>query len=269
MRDSETARDETVFGDLEEAVLAVHELHELGEREVVGQQRRITDHEQMLLGTRHGHIQFPVDNAAVEIFKHVIREEFQLIVFLYGKAVDDVLPLRTLVAFDGVDGDVVQDADAVMVDGLTNGSNLIPVRHDDANGCSHIEAMVLLSLIDPCHDGSNHIGLVLVDLVCRGVMGPFGCDEGYSACGQQIVDAILTSPCQRQADFLMRHRNGLQLVAIEGVIGEEGNVGMHTSLLREPADDSLVVVVLLQQALKQGQATIRKMDIVQQRILYF
>ena len=151
----------------------------------------------MLFSTSHCHIQFPIYNTSIQIFKHVICEEIQLIVFLYRKPVYDVFPLRTLITFYSVDGNAVQDTDSIMVNRLTNSSNLIPVWHDDANRCINIEAITLFFLIDPYHHCSNHISLVLVDLICRGILRRFRCDEGDSACGQQIVYAILTSPYQR------------------------------------------------------------------------
>ena len=123
----------------------------------------------MLFSTSHCHIQFPVNNTSVEIFKHVIGEEIQLIVLLYRKPVFDILPLRTLVAFYSVNGHVMQDADSVLVDGLANSGNLISVRHDDANCCIDIETITFFYLIYPYYHCCNHISLVLVDLICWGI----------------------------------------------------------------------------------------------------
>lgn len=103
----ETACEEVVTADLQVALAVAGELHEPAEGEVAAEQLRIADEQEVLLGARHGDVQFAVDDVAVAIDEDVVGEEAQLVVAADGEAVDDVAALAALEALDGVDGDVV------------------------------------------------------------------------------------------------------------------------------------------------------------------
>ena len=94
----------------------------------------------MLFGTRHGNVEFTIDKAAINlVFKHIVREEFQLIILLNREAIDDILALRALIALYGVDGDIAEQRDAVTVDGKSH-----PVKYisGDVGNRSNIVSIV-------------------------------------------------------------------------------------------------------------------------------
>ena len=66
----------------------------------------------------------------------------------------------------------------------------------------------------------------------------------------------------------MRAGHFLEGVIIEGIIGEEGDVVVHPSLLGEQVSQVLIVSVFLKQSLEQGEAAIRQQDLIQQGVLY-
>jgi hypothetical protein len=131
----------------------------------------------MFFCPRHGHVQFPVNDAAVEILKDIVGEEIQLVVFLDGKAVDDVFTLRTLFVYRFADG-----------------GNLVSIRDDDTDRPIDVEARLPYLLMrcvfgrrslfpfvyfdDHC---SYHVSLNLVHLVGWRLFGGVGCNECDSA----------------------------------------------------------------------------------------
>ena len=122
----------------------------------------------MLFCTSHCHIQFSIYNTSVNIFKDVISEEFQLIVFLNRKPVYDIFPLRPLITFYSINGNIMQYTDSITVNCLANSCYLISVWNYNANSCIYIETIVLFYLIYPYYHCSNHISLVLIYLICWG-----------------------------------------------------------------------------------------------------
>ena len=57
------------------------------------QKFRISEEQQMLLGTCHCHVQLSVNQTAVRVKENVVGQEVQLIVLLHGEAVENVFPL--------------------------------------------------------------------------------------------------------------------------------------------------------------------------------
>ena len=145
-------------------MLATDELQQLIISKVLGQQIGISHDDEMLACTRHRHIEFTVHDAPVKVLKNIRCEEVQLVVFLNGEAIDDVVALGTLEALHGIDGDALKGFDAVFFDGAPDGGYLVTVRHDYAHGLLRIKVCGG-HLVDLDHRGGNYVSLVLVYFV--------------------------------------------------------------------------------------------------------
>ena len=95
--------------------------------------------QQLATGSREGYVELSVHDTTVFV-ETVGREEVELIALLNGERIDDDVALRPLIALHGVDRDIVQQGYPIFVNGLANGGNLIPVRHNHANGLVDVEA---------------------------------------------------------------------------------------------------------------------------------
>ena len=145
------------------------EVDEPAERLVLSQHLGVAHHQHVQTGARHGYIQLAVDAHGV-LLERVVREEVELVALSHGEAVDDIVALRTLVAFYGVDGDVVElvalrfsllsvgvavHRAVCSVDGAAYRGNLVAVGHDDPHGFVSVEGIAVVSsnsTDDVCHD---------------------------------------------------------------------------------------------------------------------
>ena len=111
----------------------------------------MADHHKMLLGARHGNVELAVDDGAVGLLVYVAGQEVKLIVLLNGEPIDDILPLTALETLYRVDGDIVEDVDAVAVDEFSHRCRLVAVRHDDTHCLVGVSSMsVSRSPLLPC-----------------------------------------------------------------------------------------------------------------------
>ena len=94
------------------------------------------------------HVQFAVDNSAV-FLKAIGGEEVQLVAVSDGERIDNDIPLRPLIAFNGVDGDAVQLGDTQLLQLATYHRNLVSVRNDDANSAVRIEVLAVKAVDAP------------------------------------------------------------------------------------------------------------------------
>ena len=267
-RHLETARHVIVPLDIEVPLPASDELDQLEESEIVREQFGVADHQQVLLRPRHSHVELAVDHRAIRILEDVVRQEVQLVIFLDREAIDDVFPLGALITLHRVDRNIVQGLDAVFVDRVADGRDLVPVGNDHTHGLIDIKVF-LFDIIDLHDRRGDDIRLHLIDLVRRGrrFRRP-GRDKGDASGGQQIHDAIPAHAQGRQGPVLVRAGHFLEGVIIEGIIGEEGDVVVHPSLLDEQVSQVLIVSVFLKQSLEQGETAIRQQDLIQQGVLY-
>ena len=267
-RHLETARDVIVSLDIEVPLPAPDELDQLEESEIVREQFGVADHQQVLLRPRHGHVELAVDHRAIRVLEDVVRQEVQLVIFLDREAIDDVFPLGALITLHRVDRNIVQGLDAVFVDRVADGRDLVPVGNDHTHGLIDIKVF-LFDIIDLHDRRGDDIRLHLIDLVRRGrrFRRP-GRDKGDASGGQQIHDAIPAHAQGRQGPVLVRAGHFLEGVIIKGIIREEGDVVVHPSLLGEQVSQVLIVSVFLKQSLEQGEAAIRQQDLIQQGVLY-
>ena len=120
----------------------------------------------MLFCPGHSNIQFSIYDGAIGlVFEDIVRQKIQLVILLYGKTIDYVLSLRTLIALNGIDGDVVKQLDTIVVDSLTHCCYLIAIRDDDSHGTAYVEACLLLYLVNLHHRGGYHFSFGLVDFI--------------------------------------------------------------------------------------------------------
>ena len=87
----------------------------------------------MFARASHRNIQLSVYRDA-PVIEHIRYEEIQLILPLYRKAINNDVTLATLKTLNGVDSDVMQYGNTLIINGFTHGSNLIAIRNDDTNG---------------------------------------------------------------------------------------------------------------------------------------
>ena len=86
---------------------------------------------------------------------------------MYGEAVNDIVALTTLIAFNGVNRNVVKHGYTVSVNGIPYGGDLITIRHNDTY--RHILIKIIFcQKIDLIHRCSNHLSLNDVGLDGRG-----------------------------------------------------------------------------------------------------
>ena len=82
---------------------------------------------------------------------------------LYRKSIDDIIPLAALEALHRVDTDIVQRADAILVNGIADGRYLIAVWHDDSNALLHVK-LLSAQEVGLIYDGGYHAGFYGVGL---------------------------------------------------------------------------------------------------------
>ena len=97
-----------IFRDIEVSALAPHEIHESAKGHVHTQQFRIAYHHKIQTCTSHCHVKFTVDNHSV-LLKYIVGQEIELVHLMDGETIDDIIPLATLIAFNGVNRYVVKD----------------------------------------------------------------------------------------------------------------------------------------------------------------
>ena len=116
---------------LQESALGAGVLHQLAEGGVVGQQLRVAHQGELEPCTGHGHVELAVYPRPF-LFEGVAAEEVELPALLDGETIYDVVPLAALESLYSIDADIVQLADAVLVNGIADGRNLVAVGYDDA-----------------------------------------------------------------------------------------------------------------------------------------
>ena len=94
-----------------------HRFDHSAEHGVKHQQRLVAYEHKVFTRPCHCHIELGIDDGAV-LLKIVGSEEVKLITVLDSESVDDYVALAALKTLDGVDGDSVELADAVTVDGI-------------------------------------------------------------------------------------------------------------------------------------------------------
>ena len=87
-----------------------HALDEPGIDGIFLEDRGIPDDEQLFAGSCESHVQFAVDG--LSLFHTHVAEEVELYAVRHAAGVDDDIALAALIAFDGVDHDVVESLDA-------------------------------------------------------------------------------------------------------------------------------------------------------------
>ena len=101
---------------------------------------RIAKKQQVFSGACHGHIQFAVYPLAV-FLKNRVGEEAELIILLDGEAIENIVALASLEAFYSINGDVVQGGDAVAVECVADGDDLVAIRHNHAHCARYIQVV--------------------------------------------------------------------------------------------------------------------------------
>ena len=110
-------------------------VYEAAEGDVVAEEWGMAHQNEVLAGPGHGHIELAVDDGTIAwVHVFIVGEEGKLVLLLCRETVDDDITLAALVTLDGVDADVVQHRYMVGIDGLTDGRDLIAVRHNDTHG---------------------------------------------------------------------------------------------------------------------------------------
>ena len=130
-----------IFRDIEISAFAAYEIHESAKGYVHTQQLWVANHHKIQTCTSHCHVKFTVDNHSV-LLKYIVGQEIELVHLMDGETIDDIIPLATLIAFNGVNRYVVKDIYAVSVYCIPHSSNLIAIGNNDAYG--HIFAEILL-----------------------------------------------------------------------------------------------------------------------------
>ena len=102
------------LGDIEISALAAHKVQQLAECNVLFEHCGIADEHKTQARTGHRHVQLAVNQLSV-LLKHVVCEEIKLVGLLDRKAVDDIVALTALIAFDSVYRDVVKTRYAILV----------------------------------------------------------------------------------------------------------------------------------------------------------
>ena len=99
---------------IEISALASHEIQQLAECDVFFEHCGIAYEHKPQARTSHRHVQLAVNQLSV-LLKHVVCEEIKLVGLLDRKAVDDIVALAALIAFDSVYRDVVKTRYAILV----------------------------------------------------------------------------------------------------------------------------------------------------------
>ena len=62
----------------------------------------------MFLSTSHGDIQLSVNYTTIYfVFKYIIRKKTELVIFLNGESIDNILPLGALISLHGIYRNIV------------------------------------------------------------------------------------------------------------------------------------------------------------------
>ena len=268
-RHSEVALAELFRRNVHVSVLAFHELQQIIERIVLAQNVGISDEHEVQTCTSHRHVQLTVNHHSV-LFEDVVGEEVQLVRLLYGETIDDIVALAALISLHGVDGDVMENADAVAVDGSAYGGYLVAIRHNYAHRLAFVKS-VLTYIIYLHHRGGNHFRLHLIGLHRSSRPWLLRCHKGYAACAEHLLYAVL-----RMADFggerLMMERHHFQPVAIEGVVRKLSYVAVHTSLPCEHIHVARVISVVSlevgEQSFEERQTTVGQSYAAQFVVIY-
>ena len=221
--------------------LAFHELQQIIERIVLAQNVGISDEHEVQTCTRHRHVQLTVNHHSV-LLEDVVGEEVQLVRLLYGEAIDDIVALAALISLHGVDGDVMENADAVAVDGSAYGGYLVAIRHNYAHRLAFVKP-VLTYIIYLHHRGGNHFRLHLIGLHRSSRPWLLRCHKGYAACAEHLLYAVLRM-AGLGGERLMMERHHFQPVAIESVVRKLSYVAVHTSLPCEHIHVARVISVI-------------------------
>ena len=143
--------------------LSFDELDELPEQWVQAEQGFVAGDEETAAGTGERHVQFAVDDVSV-FHEAGGAEEVQLPRALCGERIYDDVALRALIAFHGVDGNVGKRRNAECFCLLADGSYLVAVRHDNADGLRGIEIIGMFA-VDVVEQPGHDAGLADIHLV--------------------------------------------------------------------------------------------------------
>ena len=137
---------------------------------------RVSRHQQLFAGPRHGNVQLAVDDTAIVVLEAGGGEELQLVVVADGEVVDDDVALRALVALNGVYRDVAELRNPQSLYLLAYAPYLDAVGHDNAYGLLRIKTFAV-ETVDAAQQVRNKH--------CQGV------EEHHALLLQQVVKGIL------------------------------------------------------------------------------
>ena len=208
------------------------------------QQAGITNQKQMLTGTSHGHIKFPVDKNT-RFLEGIVGQEIQLIILLYGKAIEDIIPLASLITLHRIDRDVAQSGNSITGNRGPHRRDLISVRHDNTYCLIHVKTLALQE-VNPIDRSRDHLRLRLVDLVGndRLRIQRRHSHKNHPSGHEQVIDAMLSFTFRRQAKRLMRTRDSLQPATIKGLVWEKGDIRVHSSLAGQHISHLRILAIL-------------------------
>ena len=141
--------------------------------------------EQMLSGTGHGDIEFPVDQLSL-FLKDVVCQEIQLIPLLDGKAIQDVITLASLVTLHRVYGDLAQWRQGIAFEEMTDGSDLVAVGNNHTYGLCRIK-MRWIHSVDLSDCGGDHFRFNAIYLVGWALLWKGNLYEGHSMGSEQLL----------------------------------------------------------------------------------
>ena len=194
--------------------------------------------QQLATGTREGYVEFSVYDASVFV-EAVGRKEVKLVALLDSERIDDDVALRALVALHRVDADALQQRITELFKLFADHRNLVAVGHDDAERGVGIEVLTV-ETADALRQQRHEIRLIAVDFVRNLGLAAVGRGEKEAAvCLQQFVQAVKSRrEIVERCLLLMRQWHGRDVFfGIESLAGKVGNLGMHTALVVECADE--------------------------------
>ena len=176
----------------------------------------------MFTSASHSYVEFAVDDVTV-LDKGVFSEELQLEGTLHGETIDDDIPIAALVAFDGVDGDVMEFFDMVFVYFVAYSGYLMTVRHYDSDSLGRDEwASVVIVEVPHSKDSlCNMFRLRLVDLIGYTFLRAVNIYEHKSLMGKQFLVSLVGVIRKMQNLMLVCHRDGEEVVLVEELAWEE------------------------------------------------
>ena len=149
------------------------------ERDIGPENMWVASQQQLLAGAGQGHVQLAVYQEGT-FLKCIGCQKIELTEILYGKRIDNHIPLAALVTFHCVDGDVQQGGQLEAGYFFPNHGNLVAVGHDDAHRPVGVE-MRLRQSVDMSQQGRHDAGFVRVGLVGTAeTFGNFCRDEDHS-----------------------------------------------------------------------------------------